>query len=736
MIRVLKFYRFILILLFNLSIGFAQNQTTIDSLLQILDSNISDKEKVDAYVLMSETYSNSDSSKTTYYAQKAIALANEIKYANGKIDGLYRIAWNTMQSGQYVEATKLFNQIIDESEKNKYAHGKYRALNGLGVTSEYQGNYEKSLKYYFENLEYSKELNNESKIADTYNNISLIFQSQGKYQEAIEYQFEALKSYQKIKEQRGIASSYNNIGIFHYYQNNFEKSLEYYLKSLEINEKANDKRHMAYDFNNIGFMYNQSGKYQKALDYYFKSLELNKELGGNRLLAYNFNNIGETYMNQGKYDQALEFLSKAEQIRKEIGDENRAYTLIKMATVYIKQEKLLKAKAQLVTALQITQRNKFGTTAKEATEKLALVERELGNFKGAYEAQVQLQQISDSLQNRTTTSKLARLEAEHEFQKEKDSIQIAGQAERALLEKEIEKRKITQRAMFIGLGMLVVLALVLFMFFRSKNRANQEIQKQKQEIALQNEQLLELNEQKDKMFSVVAHDLKSPIDSLQSLLMLFKDDNAMSEIQLRQHIGRLSQNIEGVSGLLNNLLQWSKTRMQGKLSLSPIPLMLEPYVQEAVQIHLELARTKNINTLLKIPKDLPQLWVDPEVLRFLLRNLLSNAYKYSGQHSEVLIEANTFLKKQVIINVIDTGKGLDEQTKNSLFTHMVKSEKGTQFENGTGLGLLLCKEFVELSNGKIGVESELGQGSKFWFTLPISANNTLSSKKKKQTANS
>lgn len=719
------------------SIGIAQNQTSIDSLLNLINTKIPPKEKVDTYVLIADEYINSDSLQTANYANKAIKLAEQIQYAEGKIDALYKIAWNIMQAGQFEKAIERYQQLVQLAQNANYPKGKALALNGLSTTYQYKADYDKSLEFSFAKLAIENQLDHKLGVADTHHNIASCYLARGTYDKALTYQLKALNDYQTLDYEKGIAMCYINLGYLNRYQKNYEKSLLYYLKSLEINKKLKDKRHIAYAYNNIGVLYNEQGKYDKALQNHFKALELNKELGGERMIAYNYNNIGEVYMNLGQNKIALDYLTKAKDLRYELGDNlTLPYTLNIIANFYLAQKEWTKAKKYAKEAFDLAEDTGNHEYKKEAAALLSSIEEKLGNFKNALAAHKIFKSISDSAKHNETSVKLARAEADFEFEQEKDSLQFSAQAQRALLEKEIEKHEVKQISTLIGLVLVVLLATVLFVFFRSTSIANKKIEKQKQEIAIQNEQLLELNKQKDKMFSVVAHDLKSPIDSLQSLLMLFKDDNSMSEIQLQQHIARLSQNIEGVSGLLNNLLQWSKTKMQGKLSLSPIPLMLEPYVQEAVQLHLELARTKNIHTLLKIDKDLPQLCVDPEVLRFLLRNLLSNAYKYSDQHSEILVEANSIANNKVIINVIDTGTGLDEQTKNSLFTHLVKSEKGTQFENGTGLGLLLCKEFVELSHGEIGVESVLGQGSKFWFSLPITADNTLTTKTEKQFAHS
>lgn len=751
----------------------AQNQTTIDSLQKVLKSNISDKEKVDTYVEIAAEYSDSDSLKTHQYATQAIQLAEKISYPEGKIDALHEIGrWN-QSLGNDKEAETIFRQIIQEAEKYQYTKGKAKGLNELGVTYEIQGKYNQALTHYLKALEIYQELNDKKGTAIVYNNLGVSHEVQGKYDEALAYYFKALKIVQELNDKKAIANIYSNIGVIHDYQGHYDKVLEYNFKALKVREEIGDKSGIATTFNNIGIVYNKQGKYDETLAYYSKALEINKEIKDKRGMAYNYSNMGTIYGKQGNYEKALEYGFKALNLFKEIGNKrgialssdyigdvyltqknyekalhyvlkslaiydkigatgDKTYSLLSLGKIYYEQKEWQLSKKYLKECLSLSQEIGFMENIMLAAEKLALVEKKLGNYQAAYEAQVIFKQMADSLQNEELVKRITRLEDEYEFQQEKDSLQFANQAERIVLEKDIENRKNLQNITFIALSVLLGFILVLFWAFRSKSRtnklllikttelenANEEVSSQKEKIIIQNNQLQELNGVKDRVFSIISHDLRTPISNLQGLLMLFNEEYGLTPAEVQQHIVKLSTHVEGVSGLLSNLLYWARTQMKGSLQLSPTATNITLIIQEVIQLFSETAKIKNIQTIVEVASDVPKVCVDPEILRFLIRNLLNNAYKFSEENGEVIIQSTTIENNQVKLSIQDKGVGIDETTKNQLFKDFVKSKRGTHAETGTGLGLMLCQEFVELSKGKIGVESELGKGSTFWFTLP------------------
>ena len=230
------------------------------------------------------------------------------------------------------------------------------------------------------------------------------------------------------------------------------------------------------------------------------------------------------------------------------------------------------------------------------------------------------------------------------------------------------------------------------------------------------EELLELNNTKNKLFSIIGHDLRSPLNSLKGLLYLLNNKN-LSQEDFYQLTAHLQKSTELLSNTLENLLQWSLSQMGG---IRPFPSLfsLQEVVDEQTSLFSEAAKQKQLEVITEVPPDI-QVFADKNHVALILRNLLNNAIKFTPEKGKIAIKANSDEKGSVITSVADTGDGLDPNHQKSLFTpHQAISKKGTSGEVGTGLGLLLCKDMVEINGGRIGFQSSDPKGSTFFFSLP------------------
>lgn len=242
--------------------------------------------------------------------------------------------------------------------------------------------------------------------------------------------------------------------------------------------------------------------------------------------------------------------------------------------------------------------------------------------------------------------------------------------------------------------------------------------KAEEEIRLKNEQLLKLNAEKDKFFSIIAHDLRGPFSGFLGLTELMAEDLpsfTMDEIQ--EFSVSMRNSATNLSHLLENLLQWSRMQ-QGLIPFDPEVIQLLPVVDECMAIMLEPAKNKGIEITSDIPVDL-KVFADNNMLQAVIRNLVSNALKFTRKDGKISVSAKSTGDKCVEISVKDSGIGMKAEMVGNLFRLDVKTNRhGTEGEPSTGLGLLLCKEFVEKHGGKIWVESEVEKGSTFHFTIP------------------
>jgi PAS domain S-box-containing protein len=239
-----------------------------------------------------------------------------------------------------------------------------------------------------------------------------------------------------------------------------------------------------------------------------------------------------------------------------------------------------------------------------------------------------------------------------------------------------------------------------------------------EEIRRKNEELINLNATKDKFFSIIAHDLRNPFNSILGLSNLLAEQIQEGDYSNAGYYASvIEKTTEQTLDLLHNLLEWSRSQI-GKIQFNPENMDVVLLVNEVIQLLADSANQKSIKISVDIPAN-AQIFADKEMVGTILRNLISNAIKFTnkGGHIDVIAEQN---RNEFSISVIDDGVGIKPDRFEKLFRiDENHSTLGTQNEKGTGLGLMLCKEFVERHGGKIWVESILGKGSRFYFTIPI-----------------
>jgi len=239
-----------------------------------------------------------------------------------------------------------------------------------------------------------------------------------------------------------------------------------------------------------------------------------------------------------------------------------------------------------------------------------------------------------------------------------------------------------------------------------------------EEVNLKNELLQSINAEKDKFFSILAHDLKGPLSAFLGVTQILLDEiQNMSQEEIKQITLGMKDSASNIYGLLENLLEWSSLK-RGMMAFSPERFNIKQMTLQAVEVLKISAHKKNISISYSIPDDL-EIVADLHMLETVVRNLVSNAIKFTPAGGKVIVSVNENDSQSVEIKVIDTGIGLPHELRKKLFQISEKtSRKGTEGEPSTGLGLLLCKEFIEKHGGKILVTSEQYKGSTFTLILP------------------
>ena len=324
---------------------------------------------------------------------------------------------------------------------------------------------------------------------------------------------------------------------------------------------------------------------------------------------------------------------------------------------------------------------------------LSTIEAAKGDYRSALEYYKKFHHVTDSMAKREKTTDIGRLKNWHELE-QKD-------VENEILLHEGQKQ---HRLIWILTGALIMIFALLALsglLYRKTAEKNRELKK--------------LHTVKDKLFSVVAHDLRSPMGALMSVLKMAH--NHMLDAGMQAQLFKdISKQVDDTYGLLDNLLHWSKSQMQG-ITPSPVYFDVQVGIQTVADSLQNIAATKMIALNNRIGKQ--QVYADRDMFAVVIRNLLVNAFKYTSEGGEVTL-ASELKGDMLIISVKDTGTGMTQGVQDKLFKlSETRSQRGTNNESGTGLGLVLCADFVKINGGSIWFTSMQGEGSTFYFSIPV-----------------
>lgn len=539
-----------------------------------------------------------------------------------------------------------------------------------GQNEYFSSNYEKAIDLYYQSLDKAGQLKDSALLAKVNLNLGMVFDDLEDYDEALSFFLNAIKLGGQINDSGIVAKACQNIAIC--YQN--KKDL---IKAIEFNEKANQLAVQEKDTvmiidvtNNLGTIAYDQQKLTKSLEYYSKALSLYQSINDRKGIAMAYNNIGLVYLDQKKYPESLIYFNKA---------------------------------LELATEL------KMSSFVGDVYNNLTIYYKELKDYKNAFECYDRFNSILDSLAGEKKNKMIYQIQAKYKLGRnnhELEELRLKNKSQ----EEVINSVRSTQIYLVLIAGLVVVLmGATFYLLFKEKKLGN-ELKKKTHELS-------ELNASKDKFFSIIAHDLKNPFNVLVSYTSILKTDlDLFTREQLQGIISDLSKASENGFNLLQNLLLWTRSQTNRIHVLKSNFILAGIFEEVRALAELNLI-DKDQRLIANIDSSLV-VYADKDMVSVVLRNLVFNAIKFSGKGSEICMRANLSGPK-VQIDVIDNGIGIPEETIKKLFViDKNATTPGTEGEVGTGLGLVLCKEFVEKNEGTIWLESTVGAGSVFSFTLP------------------
>lgn len=644
----------------------------------------------------------------TLAAQEQTTLLAKLANARGDNDRIaaYKAIFKYYEYSQPDSARYYLEAATKEFAEKKSKEGSASALLLSALLDVDQGRLDIAREKTAKALAIFKGIDNKRGIATAHNDLGVLDVKTGNFSDAATHFFTALKLFEAANDVDGIVSTYQKLGTMNETSNNLDKALEFYfaaVKKMEQQPEAGTK--LVWIYNNVGVVYGKKGNFTEALKYFDMALAGSEgaELIDVRLLT--LNNLGIVYDKLGKPEKALQYLDEAITLArdKNLPENEARLTVSKAAVVSHKDPEA--ALQSLLAALETVKKVGLKNLEADIYDNLGATYYKLGRYKESIDAVSKLRRLEDSLMNEEKTRELVNMQSAYEL--ERSQTKLAQAEERGQSEALIRNIVLTVAAA------LAVMLILLTIVFRKSRQLNIKLKKREEELS-------RLNATKDRLFSVIGHDLRGPMAHIPPVLQLLNDPTITAE-ERNYMIHTLEAHSRASMDTLDKLLFWGRTQVSGGARVNPSDFTVGDHIQHNIELSTAAAEAKNIKIVNRI-QDRVAIRADASHFDFIVRNLLSNAIKFTNTGGTVTIACDTRTKEHfATFSISDTGIGISAEKLPQLFQPFSGSTPGTADEKGTGIGLMLCKEFAEDNGGSIWVETKEGSGSTFFFTMPKAA---------------
>ena len=652
----------------------------------------------------------------------------------------------------------LYGQVSDNDLKifdSLYSKG-YELLNN---------NPDSAIFFGLAHLHYSEKVNDSSEIAYAYGLLGLSHYYKSEFDTALAYELRALEMFEQQQDSFGLSSTYVNLGNIYGDQGFYPRAIHYFMKSLDIDESYGDLEGQAINKSNISLLFYDQEDFANAEKYSRESLELTKNIENDELRSSNYNMLAELNVRKGKvkeasilakealalaqksnnllelasaysnlglidtvngnFESAVKNCQKAVALAKKYGDPFTTIIQINyLVDVYLRMKN---PKMSLLYAMEAHDMainlGKSRYLLRETFLRLSNAHLLNKDFERAFEYQRIYSGIRDEISKFNIREEI--LIKENELaQRQNDVLEDSIK-----LEKERSRNNRFLSFLFllllsIGIGFIALLILNIRKTKKhSKTLADKnflilnkqkEIDEQSKELAIKNSELHHLIKTKDKLFSILTHDLKQPFTQLHNILELLKYDG-LTNTERKEMLVMLKESFAKTRDTVENLLIWSKTQLDGFVT-NKTEIELDKLVKNICTELSESFEKKSVS--IKLSTEAAKVFADENQIKIALGNLLTNALKFSDTKSTVEVNVLS-TEKESIVSVKDSGVGMTVERIAALkdFAQSI-STPGTLQEKGTGLGILIVNEFMEKNGGRLKIESTLGKGSTFSLVLP------------------
>jgi len=586
----------------------------------------------------------------------------------------------------------------------------------MGLIYESLGHFDSSLLVFEKELDIYRQLKNPERIGNALENIGTIHLNRGEFKSAITYLIEAKTIYETSGNTKKLPYIYLKLGQIYSELQDFSIAEEWFQKGIEQSLALNDLQKAGLGLNAMGILYKNQGKYEAALAKFDAALNTIKGLKIRSLTMNIYGNMGNVYTGLENYPEALYYHQKSLDLALQLKIPLAiAKQQVNIGQDYYNLKEFFLARTFYEKALPVFNASKTRSELLQTYKALIEVNNALNDFEKSVKYYQLYATVKDSLNKHELNTALDSLRVKfHTEQTDRENILLKG-------ETEFKSKTITlQRTLMISAFILVVLLICLaVVIIRSRLRTknanellklkNLEISAKAEELQRVNDKLVELSKFKDSMNSFLVHDLKNPLNTIVNF-----DPKQYSEhqIEVLKHTGKRMLHI------VMNLLDISRYENKAMIISVENASVTQLINNAFLDVHYA-AEQKSIRLMLDYSTDFV-VQVDPEIIERVFVNLFSNAITYSAIGDAIQVSAECINKTQVKMIVQDHGQGIEAEYLPIIFDKFTQAQgKKSRTVGSTGVGLTFCKIAIEAHAGEIGVDSVVGQGASFWFTLPL-----------------
>jgi signal transduction histidine kinase len=604
----------------------------------------------------------------------------------------------------------------------------FNTNNLMGIWYYNCGNNKEALIHFLEAERISRKLSDSIKLNKSYNNLAIVYDELAAYNISLKYYLKTIDIDKALGDSTGLAIDYSNLGALYASLKDYDKAKHYLTKAKQLAIKYEDYEIQYNCELTLASVFIDEKKNDKALECLNNANEITKKRKNFSQCAVLLSNYGYYYQSKKDYDLAEKYLKHAISLSKTQNKSSLFNSVsIDLANLYLemsdslkgrkKTEQLNKSIEHCLPTINESKSNNEVETELAAYDILRKAYEGLNDYKSAFKYNDLYIKLSDTIHEQQLKNELENITARMDAEKK---IVVLKNIENELKLQKLYSKNRSLIISIIGtlLGFSMLLLFIIYRMFLIKKKSNKDISKKMNEIETIAKELKSSNEIKDTFFKLIAHDLRSPFNTLLGFSSIL--ENRAGDYDIKE-VKRFASIIRRLSSdtyeLLNDLLQWANLQAN-TLEFNPQIVNVNEVAEKVLQLAHYKASGKKIKIINKL-QDKLLAYTEENILETVFRNLITNSIKFTKSG---FIEISSYLKDSMIyISIQDSGEGISpENIQKMLNTNIIYSTPGTNNEKGTGFGFKLCKQLIELGGGTISVESDISIGTKIIFSLKAS----------------